>query len=365
MNAARRGIKRRDWPRGLREPRPGYFVWEPPGGEITINGERKTCLVIGSVSYPVARNEAIAANAHVLEIKRTLLSQLTAASSEGRTVADLLKLMPAGDKPNTAKSWRSLDKTILAGIGTRQAAALTVADCAGLLNPIIEAGKSRSAQAVRSRLVSVCAKGMAQGWMTANPATVTEDPRVVVKRGRLTLDAFKAIYAKAPEVAEWLQHAMALALVTGADRATIAGLQRADVADGYLTFARIKTGVRVAVPLRLRLDALDWTLADLVARKSGVISPLLVHHINPWGNAPAGSAVHPDRISHSFTEARRLAGIEDDGAPTFHELRSLAKRLYEEQGGVDTRALLGHKTERMSDLYANPRGVEAIRVRVA
>lgn len=83
----------------------------------------------------------------------------------------------------------------------------------------------------------------------------------------------------------------------------------------------------------------------------------------------AGSSIHPDRISHAFTEARRLAKVPDvlpDGklAPTFHEIRSLAKRLYDEQGNVDTKALLGHKTERMATMYANPRGSEAVRVRV-
>lgn len=52
------------------------------------------------------------------------------------------------------------------------------------------------------------------------------------------------------------------------------------------------------------------------------------------------------------------------GAPTFHEIRSLSKRLYDEQGNVDTKALLGHRTEKMGALYADPRGVAPIRVRV-
>lgn len=353
MNAARRGLKRRDWPRGLREPRPGYYTWDHPDGR---------CLVIGRVPLAVARNEALAANAYAAENRPSLVAKL---AGSGRTVGDLIDLMPTSEKVNTAKTWRSLDKIIRAKLGRKAAGSLTVNDCAELLNPILAAGKARSAQSVRSRLIAVCAKGQAQGWMTANPASVTEEPKVIVQRGRLTLDAFRAIYDVADQVAEWLPHAMALALVTGADRATIAGLQRADAADGYLTIHRVKTGARVAIPLRLRLDAMGWTLADLVAKRTGVVSKLLVHHVNPWGNAPAGSRVHPDRISHAFTEARRLAGIPDDGAPTFHELRSLAKRLYTEQGNVDTKALLGHKTERMSDLYADPRGAEAIRVRVA
>lgn len=354
MNAARRSLKRRDWPRGLREPRPGYFTWEHPTTGQT--------LVIGRVSLATAKHEAIAANAYVAEHRPTLVDKL---AGSGRTIGDLIDRMPAAEAANTAKSWRSLDKTIRAALGSRAAASLTVRDCAELLQPIIDAGKSRSAQAVRSRLAAICKKGMALGWMTENPALVTEDPRVVVKRGRLTLEQFRAIYEQAPNVAEWLQRAMALALVTGADRSTIAGMTRAAISAEALTYQRGKTGVTVEVPLRLRLDAMGWTLRDLVHQRTGVVSAYLVHHVAVWGNAPAGSRVHPDRISHAFTEARRLAKIPDDGAPTFHELRSLSKRLYEQQGGVDTKALLGHKTERMAELYANPRGAEPIRVRVA
>jgi integrase len=352
MSPARRSLRKRDWPRGLYEPRPGYFTWRHPDGRT---------LVIGRVSLAVARNEALAANLHVSDAAPGLVERLTGSA---KTVADLLAEMPAAKAANTAKSWRSLDKAIRTGLGGKACGALTVADCAGLIEPLVKAGKARLAQAVRSRLMAVCQRGMQLGWMEVNPAEVTGDPEVTVKRGRLTLDAFRAILAKAPDVAEWLPHAMMLALVSGADRSTIAALQRADVADGYLTITRTKTGARVAIPLALRLECLGVGLADLVAHRTGVLSKHLLHHVNPWGNAPAGSKIHPDRISHAFTEARKLAGIPDEAAPTFHEIRSLCKRLYEEQGGVDTKALLGHKTERMADLYANPRGVEPIRVRL-
>jgi integrase len=259
---------------------------------------------------------------------------------------------------------RSLDKTIKAALGQKICYQLTVADCAAFLESVVESGKARSAQALRTRLIAVCKRGQQLGWMESNPAEITAQPEVTVKRGRLTLDTFNAIYAKAGEVAEWLPLAMRLALVTGADRSTIAGLQRKDIADGFLTFTRGKTGARIAVPLELRLDALGWTLADVVSHRSGVLSKYLVHHVTPYGNAPTGSKVHPDRISHAFTEARKLAKIADEAAPTMHECRSLCSRLYLDQGGVDVKSLLGHATQKMSDMYANPRGVEPIRVRV-
>jgi hypothetical protein len=176
-----------------------------------------------------------------------------------------------------------------------------------------------------------------------------------------------------PEVAEWLQPAMRIALVTGADRSTIAALERSNVTADELVIKRSKTadstGMVIAIPLRLRLDVMGWTLRDVLRVRTGVLSRYLVHHVQPYGNAPAGSPVFPDRISKAFTAARVLAGIPDvlpsgQKAPTFHEIRSLAKRLYAAQGNVDTKQLLGHSTDSAAALYEDARGAEPLRVRV-
>lgn len=78
-----------------------------------------------------------------------------------------------------------------------------------------------------------------------------------------------------------------------------------------------------------------------------------------------GDAVFRDRITKAFTEARELAGITGENSPTFHEIRSLSKRTYMQQGNVDTKVLLGHTTEKASNIYADPRGAEPLRVRVS
>ncbi|RKT98633.1 integrase [Burkholderia sp. Nafp2/4-1b] len=57
--------------------------------------------------------------------------------------------------------------------------------------------------------------------------------------------------------------------------------------------------------------------------------------------------------------------LPKDDAPTFHQIRSLAKRLYDAQGNVDTKALLGHTTDEMSEMYANSRGLAPMKVTVA
>lgn len=360
MNAARRSVKRRNWPRGLYEPRAGYFVWRHPDGRT---------FALGAIPLPHAIHQAMQANAHILASKPSLLDRLT---GQTQTIGDLLDKMPASEVANTARSLRSLDKIIRDKLGRLQCLELTVARCSEVVEGIAAEGKARSAQAVRSRLIAVCQRGQQLGWMEANPAEVTAKPRAEVQRGRLTLETFRAIYDQAPNVNEWLQHAMRLALVTGQDRSTVATMTRSMVQtiDGQrvLVVQRSKTAKKnkpVAIPLRLRLDALGWTLEDVLAHRTGVVSPYYLHHVSPHGNAPPGSPVFVDRISKAFTEARVLAGLPDEGAVTFHEIRSLASRLYGKQGGVDVQALLGHSDPKTAALYADARGVEAVVVKVA
>lgn len=354
MNAAaRRNAARRGWPRGLYEPRPGYFVWRHP-----TTGET---LPIGRIPLASAKAEAVAANLHVEGMRPSLVERVSGST---QTIADLLGKMPPAVAANTLKSRRSLDKAITEALGAKRCSDLTVADCAGLLEAVEESGRARLAQALRSRLLAVCKRGMQLGWMDSNPVDPTRQAAPQVKRGRLTLESYRAIRAQADAVAEWLGLAMDLALCTGADRVTVATLSRADIDGDWLQYQRSKTGIKLRVPLSLELRAAGLVLSDLVRSRTGVVSRLLVHHVKPWGNAPVGSKVHPDRISHLFTEARKLAGIPDEGAPTFHEIRSLAKRLYEAQGNVDTQWLLGHQDRRTAKLYADPRGAEAVVVKV-
>lgn len=348
-----RDRRRRDWPTGLREPRPGYFTWRQPGGSE---------MTIGRVSLEQAKQEARAANDYVVAQKPSLLERLTGAAN---TVSELLERMPVSSNKNTAKTSRSLDKKIREALGPTPCHALTVAHCAELLEQELKAGRERTAQALRSRLDAVCKRGQQLGWLEFNPAEPTSSGEVKTKRSRLTLEQFHAVLEKAPEVNEWLRGAMLLALLTGADRSSLAALERSSIGPEFLTVRRGKTNVTIEIPLRLKLEALGMTVLDaLAACRSNVVSKyrVVIHHARRFGNAPLGSRVHPDNMSHSFAAARELAGIKGDNPPTWHEIRSLSKRLYKDQGDVDTKALLGHKTDRMSDMYADPRGSAPIRV---
>ena len=356
MNAARRNHARRGWPRGLYESKPGYYVWRSK-----LTGKT---LAIGKVTLAQAKADAAAANALEAGIAPRLVDRMSGSTN---TVANILDNMkdPATLAANTTRTRKSLDGKIRAALGTIECRALTVAHCAEFLEAIEDSGRARSAESLRSRLIQVCRRGMRLGWIAMNPAEVTQAPTVVVKRERLTMRTFSAVYATAPKVAPWLQHAMLLGLVLGADRLTLAGLKRSNVAGGMVTYTRQKTGVTVCVPVELRMDVVGVSLGELVSRRSAILSPYLIHHIRAQGQAKAGAPVHPDTISQAFTDARRLAGIPDENAPTFHELRSLSKREYMKQGGVDTKALLGHAGERVAELYANARGAEPVVVKLA
>ncbi len=69
--------------------------------------------------------------------------------------------------------------------------------------------------------------------------------------------------------------------------------------------------------------------------------------------------VKANTLTMNFSKARDQVEIDwGDGTPaTFHEQRSLSERLYNEQG-VDTRKLLGHKTQQQTDKYHDDRGKE-------
>lgn len=356
MSPARRAARRRDWPAHLYEPRPGYFVWRHP--------QTKETFALGRVPLAHARNEAMQANRLLAEKLPSLVAMI---QGETQTVAALLAKMPEPPKASSAKTFRALDKRIRAELGPIMCGELTVKHCADQLEAIVDEGKPHLARAVRGRLIALCQRGMELGWLKSSPAAVTAKPAAEVARGRLSLEQFLKIREHA---AEFLPRAMNLALVTGQDRSTVAAMRRADVKEGRLICQRSKTerkNAPIAIPVALRLDVLGLSLDDLVRERASIISPYLVHHVASYPGTPAGSPVALDRISDAFLAARIAAGIPDvgpdgKGAPTFHEIRSLAKRLYEKQGNVDTKLLLGHSTDAMSELYKDARDMEPIEV---
>ncbi len=246
--------------------------------------------------------------------------------------------------------------------------AVDVRDIAQILDEYISDGQPRMAQVIRSVLIDVFKEAQHAGEVPPgyNPALATKQPRRKITRQRLSLEEWKKIFELADAHHKYLGNAMLLAVVTGQRLGDISNMKFTDVWDNHLHVVQEKTGSKVAIPLSLRCAAIGWTLKDVIARcRDYAVSPYLVHFFRATSQAERGARVKSNTITMNFSKARDKANIDwGDGTPaTFHEQRSLAERLYKEQG-IDTRKLLGHKSQRQTDRYNDDRGKDWVTIAV-
>ncbi|CTW88199.1 phage integrase Arm DNA-binding domain-containing protein [Escherichia coli] len=244
--------------------------------------------------------------------------------------------------------------------GMKLISAVDVRDIAQLLDEYIAAGQPRMAQVVRSVLIDVFKEAQHYGEVPPgyNPALATKQPRRKITRQRLSLEEWQKIFDIADASHRYMGNAMLLALVTGQRLGDISRMKFSDIWDDHLHVIQEKTGSKIAIPLSLRLNAINWSLRDVVSRcRDYAVSPYLVHFFRTTSQAERGAQVKSNTLTMNFSKARDFAGIDwGDGSPaTFHEQRSLSERLYKEQG-LDTQKLLGHKTQQQTDRYHDDRG---------
>ncbi|KGA39068.1 integrase family protein [Pectobacterium odoriferum] len=218
-----------------------------------------------------------------------------------------------------------------------------------VLNFYIEQNKNRSAQICHFLLTDLFREAEYNGWVYKNPVTSVLKPDAIVRREKLTLSEWRKIYNAALFVCPaYFHHAMRLTLVTAQRRRDISDMTRAQVFDEHLHIEQQKTGAKIAIPIALTLEAADISLRDVLSDCTG--NNYMLH----------SRRVSPHSLTTWFQTARDTAfEIEHwtGTPPTFHEQRSLAERLYRDQG-VDTRRLLGHKYQRTTDKYNNDYGKE-------
>ncbi|CAD6027410.1 TPA: phage integrase Arm DNA-binding domain-containing protein [Escherichia coli] len=244
--------------------------------------------------------------------------------------------------------------------GMKLISSVDVRDIAQLLDEYIAAGQPRMAQVVRSVLIDVFKEAQHYGEVPPgyNPALATKQPKRKITRQRLSLEEWQKIFDIADANHRYMGNAMLLALVTGQRLGDISKMKFSDIWEDHLHVIQEKTGSKIAIPLSLRLNAINWSLRDVVARcRDYAVSPYLVHFFRATSQAERGAQVKSNTLTMNFSKARDLAGIDwGEGSPaTFHEQRSLSERLYKEQG-LDTQKLLGHKTQRQTDRYNDDRG---------
>jgi integrase len=235
---------------------------------------------------------------------------------------------------------------------------------ATIIDEYKSAGKQRMGQLIRSVLIDVFKEAQHAGEVPPgyNPALAVRNPVAKIKRSRLTMDQWKVIFENAAELPSCAQNSMLIALVSGQRLGDIVNMKFSDIWDDHLHITQNKTGVKLAIPLALRCEALGMSLADVVGRcRDRVVSQYLIHHTKHHGHGKPGSKVPEKTISRYFATARDKANIQfADGNTTpapFHEQRSLSSRTYEAQG-IDVKTLLGHTTDAMSAMYKDDRGLE-------
>ncbi|WP_024299768.1 tyrosine-type recombinase/integrase [Methylomicrobium lacus] len=292
-------------------------------------------------------------------------------------------------KQNTYRTRIHLAKclgTIFCDTGIKD---ITVKDIVKNLESYRASGKERMAQALRSTLVDVFMEAIQAGEAEANPAAMTKNKPVRVKRARLTLDVWQSIFDAAEYLQPWVQNAMLLALITGQrvediaiarfkrdpewDAAFVAFIQEKPypikaysfIEGDFLHVPQQKTRTLLKIPLQLRLECIDTSLGDVIARcQKHSLSPFLIHHTKRGFKQEIGDPVHKNTVSKGFQKAREKSGIIWTGyPPTFHEQRSLAERLYRDQG-IDTQRLLGHKSAKMTAVYNDSRGAEWLEIAI-
>lgn len=237
-------------------------------------------------------------------------------------------------------------------------------DIAAIIEQHKEKGHRRMAQVVRSVLMDVYKEAQHAGEVDPgyNPAAATRQTKNSVQRERLTFEEWQTIYLAAENEQVYVQNSMLLAILTGQRLGDLAKMKFSDVWDDHLHIEQSKTGMRLALPLSLRNEKVGVTLREIITRcRDFVISPYLLHIHHAKGKAKRGGAVSTASITKSFAKVRDNSGLtwSEGSPPSFHEQRSLSERLYRAQG-IDTKKLLGHKNQKMTDLYNDDRGKEWI-----
>lgn len=200
-----------------------------------------------------------------------------------------------------------------------------------------------------------------EGWIDVNPTVSIRVPKVVIQRNRLTLEQFKVILTEAGgKYPPWVKHLMLLAVVTGQRRSDILKMKFSDIweneGEQCLHITQQKTGSMVSIPLSLYCKELDTTVKQVVDNCRTYYkkqSDLMIRKAD-------GRSLADTSLSFRFMQVRNNAYpqyLHDLAAPSLHECRSLSERIYRAQG-IDTRVLLGHKSQRMTDLYNSNRNIK-------
>lgn len=372
MAARRREAKRRHWPANLYQNSVGYFYYRNPDTKQDYGIGRDQAKAFG---------EARAANAHLESTRgyRSIVQRMT-APDEKTLMAWSVEYERVYEEsrrptPSTMKTVRAGVRAVnTAPFADKHLRDITTKEVAEFISASTEQRGASMAALIRKTLHDMMREAETRGMIDngKNPVSVTRKPDIEVVRSRLTVENFKAIYATALKTDAWVARSIELAVVSGQRREDVSKMQFVEARDGFLSVVQTKGrgSVRLRIPLSLHIDALGWSLDEIVKRcRDGAVSAYLVHYATSRGGRKSGQRVAADKITRAFQDARDATeGLKWEKGKTpasFHEIRSLAARLYSEQyDPAFAQALLGHKSAEMTSLYRDVRGAEWVELKL-
>ena len=262
---------------------------------------------------------------------------------------------------NTYKARKGQIAIVKEKMGALVLSKITTRHVADFLEFWVVQEKQTMATIMRSVLSDIFREAIVEGHIDSNPVTPTRAATAIVKRERLELEQYIAIRTAAAKLPVWFGLSMDLALITGQRREDVALIRFEHIVDGRLQITQGKTGAMISLPLDLELRVLGLKLETVIDRCREASTTDFMVSSGIRKNSLDGS-LNPDSLTKKFVVARKLAGIVlEDSPPTFHEIRSLAGRLYEKEKGKDfAMKLLGHKSVKMTDKYLDTRGKEYV-----
>lgn len=334
------------------------------------------------IDREAAMNDARALNATIYSsIRATKLAALTTQKPNsplfGLVLDKHFELCEKTRKlsENTLRTKRSTNKAWKNTLGANTPIEeITVRDIVEVLATYND--RPRMAQAMRSAAIDIWKDAMQEGWVSDNIPAKTRSTTVEVVRSRLTLENFNLIHGAALELKDkWIARAIELALVTAQRREDISSMEfqktkesTAWIEEDSLCVIQGKTGTKLRIPFDIGLNG--FTIENVIkACRDSIVSRWLIHHQVKRTKSNPGDQVWIDTITKGFARARDLAGVKGEEGkepPTFHEIRSLAIRLYAQAYGAEfAQSIAGHKDASMTAVYRDVRGAEWIQVKTS
>lgn len=334
------------------------FYWRNP-----LTGKE---LSLGKIARRDAISQAIEAN-NFIEQNYTPVALLEKLKGmQEYTLAAWLKRYDVIYKrrelaENTYKVRKGQIAMISEKLGSNVLTKISTRHVAEFLEFWVAQDKKTMAATMRSVLSDIFREAIVEGHIENNPVTPTRSAKPVVKRERLELDQYLAIRNVANTLPVWFGLSMDLALVTGQRREDLTLMRFDQIVNGRLQIDQGKTGAMISLPLDLELKAVGLRLSSVIERCRLASKTDFMISAGIRKNSPDG-LLHPDSLTKKFVTARTGTDFRfDESPPTFHEIRSLAGRLYEKEKGKEfAMKLLGHKSEKMTNKYLDTRGKEYV-----